>query len=55
MAVGVLIGYASPEGVKSLNAAVSVGATNIPIAIGLILMMIAAAHQACPPPVLGEK
>jgi arsenite transporter len=39
MAVGVGIGFLFPEGVKNFNAAVSVGTTNIPIAIGLILMM----------------
>jgi len=39
MAVGVGIGFAFPAGVRSFNAAVSVGTTNIPIAIGLILMM----------------
>jgi len=39
MAVGVGIGYLFPEGVKQVNDAVSVGTTNIPIAIGLILMM----------------
>ena len=39
MAVGVGIGYLFPESVRGLNEAVSVGATNIPIAIGLILMM----------------
>ena len=39
MAVGVGIGFLFPAGVKSFNAAVSVGTTNIPIAIGLILMM----------------
>ena len=39
MAVGVGIGFAFPEGVKSFNSAVSVGTTNIPIAVGLILMM----------------
>jgi ACR3 family arsenite transporter len=39
MAVGVGIGFLFPEGVKSFNVAVSVGTTNIPIAIGLILMM----------------
>jgi len=39
MAVGVGIGFLFPDGVKSFNTAVSVGTTNIPIAIGLILMM----------------
>ena len=39
MAIGVGIGYLFPEEVKSFNEAVSVGTTNIPIAIGLILMM----------------
>jgi ACR3 family arsenite transporter len=39
MAVGVGTGFLFPEGVKNFNAAVSVGTTNIPIAIGLILMM----------------
>jgi ACR3 family arsenite transporter len=39
MAVGVGIGFLFPEGVKNFNAAVSVGTTNVPIAIGLILMM----------------
>jgi ACR3 family arsenite transporter len=39
MAVGVGIGFLFPEAVKSFNDAVSVGTTNIPIAIGLILMM----------------
>lgn len=39
MAVGVGIGYLFPNAVKSFNNAVSVGTTNIPIAIGLILMM----------------
>jgi arsenite transporter len=39
MAVGVGIGYLFPEGVQSFNQAVSVGTTNLPIAIGLIVMM----------------
>jgi ACR3 family arsenite transporter len=39
MALGVGIGFLFPKAVADLNAAVSVGTTNIPIAIGLILMM----------------
>lgn len=39
MAVGVLLGYLFPESVQRFNLAVSVGTTNIPIALGLILMM----------------
>ena len=39
MAVGVGIGFLFPQGVVNFNEAVSVGTTNIPIAIGLILMM----------------
>lgn len=39
MAGGVMIGYFLPEAVSEFNAAVSVGTTNIPIAVGLILMM----------------
>ncbi len=39
MAFGVGIGYIFPTAVKNLNQAVSLGTTNIPIAIGLILMM----------------
>jgi ACR3 family arsenite transporter len=39
MAVGVGLGYLFPAAVQNLNEAVSVGTTNIPIAIGLILMM----------------
>jgi len=39
MAVGVGIGFLFPDGIQSFNTAVSVGTTNIPIAIGLILMM----------------
>ena len=39
MAVGVGLGFLLPGAVESFNSAVSVGTTNIPIAIGLILMM----------------
>jgi len=39
MALGVLIGYLIPGAVASFNVKFSVGTTNIPIAIGLILMM----------------
>jgi arsenite transporter len=39
MAVGVGLGYLFPRGVEDFNQAVSVGTTNIPIAVGLILMM----------------
>ena len=39
MAVGVGLGYLLPKVVEAFNAAVSIGTTNIPIAIGLILMM----------------
>jgi len=39
MALGVGIGYLLPATVQSFNQAVSVGTTNVPIAIGLILMM----------------
>jgi len=39
MAVGVGLGYLMPGAVEAFNKAVSVGTTNIPIAIGLILMM----------------
>jgi arsenite transporter len=39
MAVGVGLGYLAPRAVEAFNAAVSVGTTHIPIAIGLVLMM----------------
>lgn len=39
MALGVGIGFLFPNGVKSFNDVFSIGTTNIPIAIGLILMM----------------
>ncbi|MEW5830963.1 MAG: ACR3 family arsenite efflux transporter [Chloroflexota bacterium] len=39
MAAGVGIGFLFPQGVQQFNEAVSVGTTNIPIAVGLILMM----------------
>jgi len=39
MAVGVGIGFLFPNAVQEFNITVSVGTTNIPIAIGLILMM----------------
>ena len=39
MAVGVCIGFLFPDGIQKFNNAVSVGTTNIPIALGLILMM----------------
>ena len=39
MAIGVGIGFLFPEGVEKFNISVSIGTTNIPIAIGLILMM----------------
>ena len=39
MAVGVGIGFLFPVGVQTFNTFVSIGTTNIPIAIGLILMM----------------
>ena len=39
MALGVGIGFLFPKVVTDFNTAVSVGTTNIPIAIGLILMM----------------
>ena len=39
MAIGVGLGFLFPNAIKSFNASFSVGTTNIPIAIGLILMM----------------
>jgi ACR3 family arsenite transporter len=39
MGLGVMIGFLFPDGVERFNASVSIGTTNIPIAIGLILMM----------------
>jgi arsenite transporter len=39
MALGVGIGFLLPAAVQKFNSAVSVGTTNIPIAVGLILMM----------------
>src|SRR5215207_958864 len=39
MGVGVGIGFLFPAGVKSFNDTFSMGTTNIPIAVGLILMM----------------
>ena len=39
MALGVLVGYLIPGAVAAFNTRFSVGTTNIPIAIGLILMM----------------
>jgi ACR3 family arsenite transporter len=39
MALGVGLGFLIPDAVKSFNEAFSVGTTNIPIAVGLILMM----------------
>lgn len=39
MAMGVVLGYLAPATVESFNRVVSLGTTNLPIAIGLILMM----------------
>ena len=41
MAVGVGVGFSLPAAVHDLSSAVSAGTTNIPIAVGLILMMYA--------------
>ena len=39
MAIGVALGFLFPNAVKKFNTSFSIGTTNIPIAIGLILMM----------------
>ena len=39
MAVGVIIGFLFSKAVHGLSSAVSIGTTNVPIAVGLILMM----------------
>ncbi len=39
MAIGVALGFLFPSAVKNFNTSFSIGTTNIPIAIGLILMM----------------
>ena len=39
MAMGVSLGFVLPEQIQQFNAAVTVGTTHIPIAIGLMLMM----------------
>jgi len=39
MSIGVSIGFLIPNAVADFNTAVSIGTTNIPIALGLILMM----------------
>jgi ACR3 family arsenite transporter len=39
MAAGVVVGFLFPAAVNAFSVAVSVGTTNIPIAVGLILMM----------------
>ena len=39
MGIGVGIGYYAPFATESFNQRFSIGATNIPIAIGLIFMM----------------
>ncbi|MCG9789555.1 ACR3 family arsenite efflux transporter [Vibrio barjaei] len=39
MGIGVVLGVAFPSQIESLNESMTVGSTNIPLAIGLILMM----------------
>ncbi|CAG19951.1 ACR3 family arsenite efflux transporter [Photobacterium profundum] len=39
MAVGVVLGVSFPDAIASWNTSLSVGTTNVPLAIGLILMM----------------
>lgn len=39
MAIGVALGFLFPSAVKNFNTSFSIGMTNIPIAIGLVLMM----------------
>ncbi|MDD4915883.1 MAG: ACR3 family arsenite efflux transporter [Methylococcales bacterium] len=39
MAIGIGIGFAFPDQLKAFNASVTVGTTNMPIAIGLIVMI----------------
>jgi ACR3 family arsenite transporter len=39
MALGIALGYAFPAEIRQLNQAVSFGSTNMPIAIGLIVML----------------
>jgi len=39
MAVGVGLGFFFPKAIAAFNSSVSMGTTNVPIAIGLILMM----------------
>ncbi|MEJ2370916.1 MAG: hypothetical protein P8Y07_08710, partial [Gemmatimonadales bacterium] len=39
MGLGVGLGYAWPQAIKTLSSATQIGTTSIPIALGLILMM----------------